>query len=123
MVDYTRTAATAARLLKAYGVPITLTKPRTQDYEPEVGSADPLKAKTYGGFAIRDPDTDYQQTHEDGSLKRVEFAPLYVSMVDPGVPEVGDTLTAYGKTWVVDAATVFQPGPVVLMYKVLGKSP
>lgn len=122
MVDYVRLAATATRLIKANGVPVTLTKPVTDDYEPEIGSADARSPGTFNGFAVRDPDGDYQQTFEDGTRRRIEFRPLLVSMPD-AAPEPGDAFGMDGKPWIVSAATPVAPGPILVYYKVLIRTP
>ena len=122
MVDYVRLAATATRLIKANGVAVTLTKPVTDDYEPEVGSADERSPGTFEGFAVNDPEGEYQQRFEDGTRKRSDIANLLVIM--PGAaPEPGDSLLMKSATWAVSAVTAVAPGPIVVFYKVLVTSP
>src|SRR4051812_44239629 len=119
MVDYVRAAATAARLIKANGVPVTLTKPRTDDYEAETSSADERIPLTFAGFAVNDPDGDYQQRFEDGTRQRNDSAYLLVVMNDANAaPEPGDSLLMKAVTWAVSAVTPVAPGPIVVFYKV-----
>lgn len=122
MVDYVRLAATANRLIRANGVPVMLTKPLTDDYDPVTSSADERTPASYDGFAVRDPDSDYQQTFADGTRQHVEFAPLWVVMPD-AAPLPGDSLHMTDKDWVVVSCTPLAPGPLTLLYKVLVKSP
>jgi len=122
MVDYVRLAATATRLLKANGSAVTLTKPRADDYDPALSSADDLPATSFNGFAINDPEGDYQQSFEEGTRKRADLYPLWVSMPD-AAPEPGDSITWTGKDCSIVAVTPIAPGPVVVLYKVLARSP
>lgn len=120
--DYQEVAIRVNRLLQRYGFAVALSKPVRSDYEAETGSADSLRATTDTGFAIRDPDSDYQLSFTDGTRERVEFAPFWVSMALL-VPEPGDSLSMLGKVWTIESATPIAPGGVNVLHKVLARNP
>jgi hypothetical protein len=122
MVDYVRLAATASRLIQQNGAPVTLTKPVSDLYDPVTGSADARSPLTFDGFAINDPEGDYQQAFDDSGRKRQDFAQLWVSMPD-AAPEPGDAIEWKGQLMSVQAVTPLAPGPLTLLYKVRATTP
>lgn len=125
MPNYTRLAATATRLITAAGVPVTLQKAVTDDYDPNEGSADPLGSKSFPGAAVRDGATagqSFQQTMPAGTQVLVERVKLFMTM-PTAVPVVGDTLLMDAKTWRIEGCTPIAPGPITLLYEVAAVTP
>lgn len=124
MPNYARLAQTASRLISAAGVPVTLTKPVTGDYDPAQGTTDAFGTPAgFNGFAVRNGSPGgYQQTAANGTLVMVETVELFMISPD-AAPAFGDTITMDAKAWKVAGVTPIAPGPVALLYQVSARRP
>lgn len=125
MANYARLAATATRLITANGVPITLTKPRTDDYDPTLGTADALSPTTFDGFAVSDElvQGETQSSNQGGSRIRAATQTLYATLDATADPQSGDGLTIDGDSnWIVDTADIVKPGPSVVLFVLKAKT-
>lgn len=116
MPNYARLAASAKRQIAAAGVPITLTRKVTDDYDPTIGTADTFGASTFTGSGVRD---QYALRDIDGTLIRAGDVRIYMVWDDQDpIPQVGEKLIMDGQTWMIVKPNPIKPGPIVLLYEI-----
>lgn len=116
--DYTRSRATAERLIARFGAPATLTKPGEADdstYPPTPGTP-----TDYACTAVK---TEYAMSDRDGSNVRMSDVKLLVSTEGLSVePANNDTITVAGRVYSVVNVDPLEPGPLTVMWTVQGRS-
>ncbi len=115
--DYTKSAATAERLLQKFGQDVTLSRPSTSapTYDPATGVSTPAAPATYAG---RGAVFDYKQTDVNQTLVQAGDQRLYLSPASPMVePATSDTVTlANGKTYSIVRGGEVNPAGTVVLY-------
>lgn len=119
--DYTKSAATAERLLQKFGQAVTLVRPSTSPptYDPATGISTPVAPASYAG---RGAVFDYKQTDVNATLVQAGDQRLYLSpfqadgsaMPEPVTSD--DVVLANGKTYSVVRGGEVNPAGTVVLY-------
>jgi len=115
--DYTKTAATALRLLERFGAGVTLRRTMTGEYDPALGTA-LITTADYLGTAAR---FDYEQRHIDGTAIQQGDQQVYLAVQQTSgqpMPEplVGDHVLIGSSAWTVVRAEAISPAGVPVLY-------
>jgi len=110
--DYTKSAATAARLLDKFGQSLTFSLPdRTEGGAPGVpGTTIPGRSITGRGVML-----DYDNSEIDGTTIQTGDARVLIEATDEP-PANGMTAAINGKTWRVEDWRELAPAAIVVMY-------
>jgi hypothetical protein len=109
--DYTRTSASASRLLARFGAVCTLKRQTAGGYDPTTGT-DTVTETTHATVAVV---FAYPQKYVDGSLILQGDQQAYM---DPGVtPKQGDVLAWNGTDYTVIAVKPVAPAGTVVLFE------
>jgi hypothetical protein len=117
MFDYIRTQATATRLIERFGLPVSLSK-LASTYDPATGAATSTAAtsSTLGLFVEIEQAADaVEQSGQTGTGSSVRQVGMVV--IAAMRPDVGDRLTADGKTFDVLMVEPIAPAGLPVMYR------
>ena len=119
MVSYVGLQATAARLIKAYGVAATLQKKgAAADYDPISGTADAANPAPFDAYVVRNAGSgaSYETRDATGTLTATETCDVLMSVQGTELA-LGDMVLMDGLQWRVYAFTRLAPGATVLCYE------
>jgi hypothetical protein len=112
MTVYTRAIATAQRMIRKWGLQVTLTRTTPGAYDPATGSTGAASTATYSGFAFRE---NFALRDIDGTLikhgdVRLLIAPMQADGTAMPVPQTAtDVLTFDGTSYTVVGPDPFKP--------------
>ncbi|EGK71907.1 hypothetical protein METUNv1_01685 [Methyloversatilis universalis FAM5] len=112
--DYTKTAATATRLLLKFGRAATLTRVAPGAYDPATGAPGAGSTALHAGTAAL---FDYQQKDIDGTHVRMGDQRAYIAPDLAATPQTGDTLTIGSDVWSVIASRPLAPAGTVVLHE------
>lgn len=115
--NYARPAATALRMLKRYGAPVTLRRPGTGEYDPGTGTVD-SEPTDYLGTGAK---FGYEQRNIDGTKILQGDQQVYLAVQqDNGQamprPKAGDLVLVGTEAWRVVTAEAIEPASVPVLY-------
>ena len=115
--NYAHPAATALRMLKRYGAPVTLRRPGTGEYDPGTGTVD-SEPTDYPGTGAK---FDYEQRNIDGTKILQGDQQVYLAVQqDNGQamprPKAGDLVLVGTEAWRVVTAESIEPASVPVLY-------
>lgn len=119
MVDYVRLQASAARLIRKSGVPVTLLKQAAGDYDPASGTVDAPNPGSFPADVVRLAEAIFQgyQVRDATNTLTVDQSVDVLLSVQGAVIALGDQIVMDGKNWRIYGYTAIAPGAIVLLYQ------
>lgn len=112
--DYSRSAASAKRLLDRFGQPIVLLRQGAGAYDADTGTVT-RSGQSHTGVGVL---LNYEQRDIDGSVIQEGDQHVLLSAVGMPTPQSGDTLTLDdGRTFFVMASRPLAPAGVVVLHE------
>ena len=112
--DYTKTAATAKKLLDKFGAACVFSRTTGAALDPATGTVSGGTVSTITGSGVR---VDYAQSEIDGTvIQRSDFKVLFEGLA--GVPLTGDKLLFGGLSYRVMTSRPLSPAGVDVIYTV-----
>lgn len=112
--DYSKTAATVARLLERFGAPAVVSRKSAGVRDPDTGATSAGTLQTWDVSAVK---LDYKAGEIDGTLVQAGDQKLYMNAVAGLEPKAGD-LVDFGGSWRVMASKTLAPAGVAVLLEV-----
>ena len=111
--DYSKSAATADKILTKFGQDITITRRTAGTYNTSTGTATVTETTQTGTGAI----FDWANRNIDGILIKTGDRRLLLSAVGLTAPVVNDTVTVGTTVFTIVQVSPFSPAGTVVMYE------
>ena len=110
--NYTKSAATAKRLLAKFGQPLTLSLPDTVEDGPPGVTGTTIAGRSITGVGVK---LDYDNREIDGTVIQTGDARVLLEATSEP-PENGMLLTIAGNEWRVENWQPLEPADTVVLY-------